>query len=238
LLSLFWRKKGWLNRRIDKEGDMSKKAWLSKRMPAKVPFVIGYARDDAAAERGEASEYVVMETVKGKTLSHLMFLKLAEKLFERDPEKYAMLADADEWREDAVIETLIAHVDELKGYAQDDAAKVIYNSLHGSGLISEDVALQIGSAVRALNNAGFFHRDLHERNIMISDDGRQATIIDFGSAKFDPAYGQKGVMGREGVYDVGQGRKLWEDQSAVLSIPDMTFKPSKPLKPNARRIKI
>jgi serine/threonine protein kinase len=225
--------------RIDKEIDPAKKEWLAKRMPARIPFVVGYAKDEAAADRGEASEYIVMETVKGKTLSHLMFQKLAERLHQRDPQKYAMLAGAEAWREDVVIQTLVAHVDELKGYSPDDAAKVIYNSLHGTGLVSEDVALQVGAAVRFLNNAGLFHRDLHERNIMISEDGKQAWIIDFGSAKFDPAYSKAGNMTkREGIYDVGQDIKLWDDQSAVLSLPDLTSNPSKPLKPNARRIKI
>lgn len=224
--------------RIEKESDPAKKEWLAKRMPAKIPFVVGYARDDASAARGEASEYIVMEAVKGKTLSHLMFQKMAEKLFQRDPQKYAVFAGAEAWREDIVINTLVAHVDELRGYSKEDAAKVIYNTLHGTGLVSEDIALQVGAAVRALNNAGIFHRDLHERNIMISEDGTQASIIDFGSAKFDPAYGKGGIMGREGAYDVGQGRKLWDDQSAVSSLPDLTSNPSKPLKPNARRIKL
>ena len=224
--------------RIDNETDPAKKAWLAKRMPAKVPFVVGYARDDAAAARGEASEYLVMETIKGKTLSHLMFGKMAERLYRRDPEKYAMLAGAEAWREDVIISTLMAHVDELKGYSKEDAAKVIYNTLHGTGLVSEEIALQVGAAVRALNNAGIFHRDLHERNIMISDDGTQASIIDFGSAKFDPAYGKGGTASREGVYDVGQGRRLWDDQSAVASLPDLTSNPPKPLKPNARRVRL
>lgn len=208
-------------------------------MPAHVPFIVGYARDEEAAQRGEASEYIVMETVKGKTLSHLMFQKMAERLRQRDPEKYAVFEGAEGWREDVLIKTLIAHVGELKGYSQDDAAKVIYNTLHGTGLVSEDAALQIGSAVRHLNSAGLFHRDLHERNIMISEDGKQAWIIDFGSAKFDPAYGRNGKMtDRTAIYDVGQDVKLWDDLSAVMSLPDLTTNPTKPLKPSARRIKL
>ncbi len=224
--------------RIDSEPDPSKKAWLAQRMPSKVPFVVGYARDEAAAERGEASEYIVMETVPGKTLSHLMFQKMAEKLRENDPAKYAVFADASAWREDVLIDAFIAHVDELKGYTKEDAAQVIYNTLHGSGIFSEDVALQVGAAVRALNNAGFFHRDLHERNIMISEDGTQSFIIDFGTAKYDPAYGEDSRLDRQGAYDVGAGQKLWDDQNIAFSIPDLTSNPKKPLKPNARRIKL
>lgn len=224
--------------RIDKEADPAKKEWLAKRMPAKVPTVVGYAHDLEAAERGEASEYIVMETVKGKTLSHLMFQKIAEKLYERDRQKYAMLADAGQWREDVIMKTLLAHVDELKGYSADDAARVIYNTLHGSGVVSENIALQIGASVAALNRSGFFHRDLHERNVMISDDGTQAWIIDFGSAKYEPSLGKGSVADRETAYDVGEGVKLWNDSNVVSSLPSMTDKPPAPLKPNARRIKL
>ncbi len=224
--------------RIDKETDPAKKEWLAKRMPARIPFVVGYARDEDAAARGEASEYIVMETVKGKTLSHLMLQKIANGLYQRDHEKYGVFAGVETWREDVVGDTLAAHVDDLKGYSKDDAAQVVYNTLHGTGLVSEAIALQVGAAVRTLNNAGLFHRDLHERNIMISEDNTQAWIIDFGSAKFDPAYGKDGPLSREAVYEVGQGIKLWNDHAAVLNLPDLTSKPNKPLKPNARRIKL
>lgn len=223
--------------RIDREDDPDKKEWLAKRMPAKVPFVVGYADDEAAKGRGEPSEYIVMETVKGKTLSHLMFLKMAEKLHQRDPEKYALFADAGQWREDVLIDAMI-HIDELHGYSKEDAAQVIYNTLHGSGLVSEDIALQVGAAVRALNNAGLFHRDLHERNIMISDDGKQAWIIDFGASKYDPAYGKDRNVRRDSIYDVGQQMRLWDDQNVVASLPNLTADPKQPLKPNARRIKL
>ncbi len=224
--------------RIDAAEDPSRKAWLEKRMPASVPFVVGYVQDDAPDERGNIPEYIVMETVKGKTLSHLMFQKMADGLYQRDPTKYAVFKEASKWREDVLADTLIAHVEELRSYSRDEAAQVIYNTLHGSGLISEEIALQVGSAIRALNDAGLFHRDLHERNIMVSDDGTKAWIIDFGSAKFDPSYGKDRKTSRDDIYDVGGSLRLWDDQNMALSLPDLTINPRAPLKPNARRIKL
>ena len=59
--------------------------------------------------------------------------------------------------------------------------KIISQNVIHQGLITKDQAQALLSAVNALHKHGIYHRDLHPRNIMITDDG-EMEIIDFGSA--------------------------------------------------------
>jgi serine/threonine protein kinase len=224
--------------RVDAEPDETKKEWLRARMPAKIPAIIGYVKDEAASEQGEPSEYLIMETVRGKTLSHLMLQKLAEGLYRREPEKYGALKEARAWREDVLADALFTQVDELKGLSPGETATIFYNTLRGSGVISETIALQVGAAVRAINNEGVFHRDLHERNIMVSEDESQAWIIDFGLATSEPGLAKATSSDRRRVYELNDGSVLWDDQNAVQVLPNLTNNPTTPLKPGARKIRL
>ncbi|MBP6942490.1 MAG: phosphotransferase [Candidatus Buchananbacteria bacterium] len=51
--------------------------------------------------------------------------------------------------------------------------------------LGEDLYSGLQEAIRHMHAQGFYHRDLHERNLMIADDRQSMYIIDFGKSKAD-----------------------------------------------------
>jgi len=105
-----------------------------------------------------------------------------------------------------------------------DNLRKLMNYLKKSNFyIKQDILDQIKEALNILESKGIFHNDLHERNIMISDDGKPY-IIDFGRSannKNDPASDDFAVIRRFSAlnkektneYDL----KYWEDLEEKIS---------------------
>ena len=78
-----------------------------------------------------------------------------------------------------------------------DNQKRVYDFLVKHGFkMSTDLALQVRNTVELLHANGIYHRDLHERNLMVTDFGlpdQQGYIIDFGRSGMDSSDGENPV---------------------------------------------
>ncbi|PSO45618.1 MAG: hypothetical protein BRC25_01630 [Parcubacteria group bacterium SW_6_46_9] len=97
-----------------------------------------------------------------------------------------------------------------------DNEKVLYNTLKKKGAhVNREILDQVKNAIDALHEAGYAHRDLHERNIMIdgnpfeSENGLQAFMIDF-----DQMQAIEGDRVTPGDYEDEKGRRP-QDQAAI-----------------------
>ncbi len=63
-----------------------------------------------------------------------------------------------------------------------DSATFLRNSLKGKNLVEPRLLDDLRKVIFRLHKNGFYHRDLHERNIMVTDDGRRLYLIDFDKA--------------------------------------------------------
>ncbi|MEK7606596.1 MAG: aminoglycoside phosphotransferase family protein [Patescibacteria group bacterium] len=143
---------------------------------AKIPRPIAYLKSEGG------SEYLAMERVRGKTLYRILLERMAEQMPEylylpgMRREDISALSDED-------IERMVIW-DYLK--AQQRTRKELYNiilkRLEEKPFLSVGIVKKVRNAINALHGVQFYHRDLHEKNIMVSDDLTDAYLIDFGSA--------------------------------------------------------
>lgn len=143
---------------------------------ARIPRPIAYLKTDGG------SEYLAMERVRGKTLYRILLERMAEQVPEdiflpgMSREDIPTLNDED-------IEKMVIW-DYLK--ANQRTRKELYNiileRLEEAPFLTADIFEKVRNAINALQKAQLYHRDLHERNIMLTDDLSEAYIIDFGSA--------------------------------------------------------
>ncbi len=156
--------------------DLLQKEEKSGTPMAKIPQPVAYLKTDAGGE------YLAMERVHGKTLYRILLERLAEQMPETlflpgmRREDIPGLSDED-------MERMVVW-DYLN--AQHRTSKELYSlilkRLERDPFLSADVFEKVRNAIGALNTAGFFHRDLHEKNIMLTDDLSDAYLIDFGSS--------------------------------------------------------
>jgi len=64
-------------------------------------------------------------------------------------------------------------------------------------------------AIRSIHKAGVLHHDIRPENLLITEDGREATIIDFDRATFDPSAHDK-HMERTEVQDLVDGNYTFD----------------------------
>lgn len=143
---------------------------------ARTPRPIAYLKTDGGAE------YMAMERVRGKTLYRILLERVAQQLPEEfllpgmRPEDVSRASDED--MEQIVIWNY------LKG--REKTSRELYAALlervERAPFLSADIFEKVRNAISALNKKGFFHRDLHEKNIMFSEDLSEAYLIDFGSS--------------------------------------------------------
>jgi len=110
--------------------------------------------------------------------------------------------------------------DDEKRHQQDrvfkDNEKILYNTLKKKGAhVNREILDQVKNAIDALHEAGYAHRDLHERNIMIdgnpfeSEDDLKAFMIDF-----DQMQAIEGDRVTPSDYEDEKGRRP-QDQAAI-----------------------
>ncbi len=76
--------------------------------------------------------------------------------------------------------------------------------------LNREIFEKLKNTIDLLHSNGFFHRDLHERNVMLSDDN--IFIIDFGESISNvlPEF-------KEGVYNETMSDKKWIDDKNILN---------------------
>ncbi len=72
--------------------------------------------------------------------------------------------------------------------------------------------------VQKIHEAGIYHRDLHEGNIMIDKETGEIYVIDFGAASEFYGEPEPGERGPYHVMKDGVDRKLTSDEAMVKSV--------------------
>jgi serine/threonine protein kinase len=97
-----------------------------------------------------------------------------------------------------------------------DNAEKLYNFLKKKGVrVQEEVLTQVDATIEALHDAGYIHRDLHERNIMVKgnpfeNNEIESFIIDF--AEMTEIEGDKVAVDD---YRDSEGNRFVQDSAAV-----------------------
>ncbi|MBI4138683.1 phosphotransferase [Candidatus Uhrbacteria bacterium] len=141
---------------------------------ADVPKPFAYIRTH------DRQEFIAMERAPGKTL----YRHLLDRLAAAMPDDHLLpgvkredlphLTDAD------LEEMALNRFLNAKGKSRAQLYQAIFSKVEP--FLPPTTALAVRNTVKELNANKFFHRDLHEKNLMLSDDLTHASIIDFGSA--------------------------------------------------------
>jgi serine/threonine protein kinase len=167
--------------RLKREMELQTEAYrILERARAKGLSVGHIPRPWAYLKTSDNKEIMSMDRVPGKTLYRLML-------------EYAAKAMPDEHLLPGTRREDFPHLSD-----EDLAEMVLVRYLHSgtktraqlyAGLTAKagtflptETAVQLRNTVKALNAERLFHRDLHEKNVMFSDDLKSVYVIDFGSA--------------------------------------------------------
>ena len=129
-------------------------------------------------ERGDPPQtYVFMEKVSGKTL----YRWILEKAFLTNPatQEEKTLEEIEDMDDAQLAYTMFKDTYTISGRTITTRCLEL---LKDSPFLSGDILLQFDNALKAFEKQKFYHRDLHEKNIMITDDMSQVYIIDFDVA--------------------------------------------------------
>jgi tRNA A-37 threonylcarbamoyl transferase component Bud32 len=145
---------------------------------AKVPSPLFSIKD-----KDTGSEWILMEYINGKTLWRVILEELIKTRKEHEMKGYKqkhLLEMDDEELSEAVLDIFniqrslppLKQLSSLIGY------------LKNVKFIKSEFFDALKNTVKLLNENGFYHRDLHPRNIMFTEN--EAWMIDFGYSLYDP----------------------------------------------------
>ena len=173
-------------------------------------------------------EVLSMDLVHGQDLATLMYKAYVRK-HEADFQKAYPDLEVEDHLKGLDINSLIGLVHHLAGiktkhsnfddsilanYERNEIAKIIGQEVAYQGLLEKKQTKVLLEAINALHQHGIYHRDLHPRNIMITDSG-EVEIVDFGSAtEIDP----KNNTEVQSVYRAGPDEIYASDQGIVAMV--------------------
>jgi hypothetical protein len=158
---------------------------------ARVPEPYAYVTDPADPyPDGSPRQYMVMETIRGKTLSHLIYEKALEGLLQRreyaDARSHLGIDDLTKLSERTLM-GILADLPGFQGLSPGQVTRKLYDVVRGKGIVTEDQVRRVQRLVQAMNGKGLYHRDLHERNVIVDQGTGEVAVIDFGAAVFAPS---------------------------------------------------
>jgi len=185
---------------------------------ARVPKAWAYVKTD------DGKEILAMERAPGKTLYRWMLEKASEKMPDAHllqgcrREDIPLLPDRD--LEDMVL------VRYLNAKGKDH--RQLYAALVGKAgeppFIPAETTLKLRNALKVLGQKNFFHRDLHEKNLILSDDLEGVYMIDFGSSSYQE---YQNIDEATNVERIGMKLRYQRDDGILSTILKMTRKPVK-----------
>lgn len=179
---------------------------------AKIPVpVVCYEDSDSG------KKYILMEQVPGKTLWREILERVVGKMDENQLRGYSkdLLLSM---QEDELADTLVNKILKLAGHELKQL-QTLLNYLRGEEFIPQKFFQALQNTVQALNKNRFYHRDLHPRNIMISDE--DIWLIDFGYSLFDPEEVQSNPYEESRL---GENLAFSHDQGSIQLLSNFTIK--------------
>lgn len=170
----------------------------------------------------EKEELIIMEQIRGKTLYRIILEEIAKNvrqhIFQANlPGAYGPVDEEVLRLSEKDLERLVIDVElgaenarkskndwELQKYL----FKKIEKKLEDTEILPKEIRIQIQNTLKLWRKNNFYHRDLHIKNIMISNDLKQAYFIDFGSSgqfrDSDEAYDQV-IFGQKVIFFPDEG---------------------------------
>jgi serine/threonine protein kinase len=170
----------------------------------------------------EGKEILSMDRVPGKTLYRLLLERVAEQMPDEHllpgarREDLPHLSDAD--LEEMV---LVRHL-----RASNKTRSQLYAALveKAGSFLPTETAVRLRNTIRVLNKERFYHRDLHEKNLMFSHDLTDVFLIDFGSA----SYGEHDTLqDATEVEQLGTKLRFQRDDGILTTVAKLVKKPVK-----------
>lgn len=146
-------------------------------------------------ETSDGNKVLVMHRIEAKTLYRLMLEQVAKTIPQekvRDLLPGTDDFDYPNWREKDLEELVIEQFYQAKTkratmtatQLEDYLKTKMFNTLKRNKFLPKNIMFQIANTLDVWKKNKFYHRDLHEKNVMISNDLSQAYIIDFGTASY------------------------------------------------------
>ena len=205
-------------------------------MTIKDPLAIEKLKQEGMGNFDNKIEIIIMDLIPGEDLATFLYRSVLSVAKEK-PETQKIISQSNLEIDKLSINDLIAevsrvldfrraggqHRDEAERLFEEDkvkrenAKKIATFLKRNNAIINSRWLEKIENTVNILHKNNFYHRDLHERNVMISPDGEIVSILDFGSSKLVPQ-GQEDV-----VYDSTGSRrpddlmivKMWESNTTT-----------------------
>lgn len=148
---------------------------------AKVPAPFIYF---TAPGKERDQEYILMEFAPGKTLYRMILELFIEEFDEEINRETLDKMDDENFASMVATKANLLEMFEIKSELKKMALLLERLSRKGKKFLKKEFFDVLQRAVITLNSSGFYHRDLHPRNIMVSEDA--VSLIDFGYSVFDP----------------------------------------------------
>jgi len=188
---------------------------------------------------GEKIEVIIMDEMPGEDLATVMYREILNKVLA-DRRLRQNVADLENWSKEDFdnmsFENLMLHVGralkletptakdivdpmKMRGISQRNAKKIKKHI--GYLPVLADIFERLKNTVKVLHENGLYHRDLHERNVMVSGSGKdlKVSLIDFGSAAK--------IGGNTDPYE-GKEADFMLDETLWTVYADLAKKPEKP----------
>ncbi|MCX6745166.1 MAG: protein kinase [Candidatus Parcubacteria bacterium] len=177
-------------------------------------------------ETSDGNKVLIMHRIEAKTLYRLMLEEVAKTIPAdkiRDLLPGVTNFDVAVWPDNDLEELVIEgfyqaktkRADMTEVQLEDYLKKRIFNTLKNKKFLPKIIMQQIANTLDVWKKNQFHHRDLHEKNIMISADLSQAYIIDFGTASY------KEFERSEDAYDVqimGENVMFFRDEGIFYTL--------------------
>lgn len=143
---------------------------------------------------------MVMEYVKGEDLFNFLAKKVIDKNNQKEQDNFAPeyfyneQTSLEEFTRDLNFILKWEELGEFNGLSKKEAEerieitklRKIYDYLKprqkDDFVFSKDACKKIENTIELFHKNGFFHRDLHERNIILNNGGEEVSLIDFGNS--------------------------------------------------------
>ncbi|MFZ2804310.1 MAG: hypothetical protein WA001_03730 [Patescibacteria group bacterium] len=132
----------------------------------------------------DGREILSMDRVPGKTFYRFMLEKAAEKMPDDHFLPGTNRSEIPDLRDEDLEEMVLVRFLKMSSKTRNQLYQALVEKAGDPPFLPTETAIKLRNSIKALNAKKLFHRDLHEKNLMLSDDLSEVYLIDFGSASY------------------------------------------------------